>query len=184
MAQRQTDEQAEHDLVIQAAADQFASSAKYAIHTNPGIEKRAGLGHQYPDIVVTEKGSANVRFVIEVETMNTIEASEVSHWHALAGLGPPLYLVVPHLSLPIAEQLCAKAGIKCRFGYFHKDDMGRLRVVLKKDTVPQSTAAKQADLRARFAAMCDRQDRPGQKPGTASDSTAPECPPPDGPAAG
>jgi hypothetical protein len=132
MAQRQTEEQTQHDLVIQAAADQFASSARYAIHSNPGNEKHAGIGQVFPDILVTDRGSATVRYVIEVETIGSIEGSELGHWRQLAGLGPPLYLVVPRVSLPVAKQLCAAGGIKCRFGYYQRDESGRLAVVLMK----------------------------------------------------
>jgi metallophosphoesterase superfamily enzyme len=133
MAQRQDDEQLEHDLVIQAAAEQFAGSAKYLIHTNPGTEKNSAVGHQHPDIIVTERGSSKVRFIIEVETINSVDASEVNHWRTLSGLGPPLYLVTPHLAMPVAQRLCSGAGIKCHHGYYLKDELGWLKVVLKKE---------------------------------------------------
>jgi hypothetical protein len=133
MSQRPAEEQFEHDLVVQAAAAQFAGSAKYVIHANPGNEKNAAVGHQHPDIIVTERGSTRVRFIIEVETTNSVEAQEVNHWRTLAGLGPPMYLVTPHLAMPAAQRLCAAAGIKCHFGYYLKDELGRLKIVLKKD---------------------------------------------------
>jgi hypothetical protein len=133
MEQRLPAEQFEYDLVIQAAAGQFASSAKYSIHTNPGAEKNAGVGHQFPDIVVTEKGTGNVKFLLEVETVNSVDASEVAHWQALSRLGPPLYLIVPWRVLPISQRLCSSAGIKCQHGYYVQDEHGRVRIVLRKD---------------------------------------------------
>jgi len=139
MAVRQEEEQTEHDLVIEATVEQFASSAKYVIHPNPGTEKNVALGHQHPDIIVTERGSAKVRLVIEVETNNTVGTQELNHWRALAGLGPPLYLLTPYVALPTAERLCAVAGIKCHHGYYVKDEMGRFKVVLKRETAPPPT---------------------------------------------
>jgi len=133
MAQRQNEEQIEHDLVIQAAAEQFSGSAKYLIYTNPGDEKNVAVGHQHPDIIVTEKGSAKTRCIIEVETANSVASEEVNHWRTLSGLGPPLYLVTPYQVMPVAQRLCGQAGIKCHFGYYLKDEMGRLKIVLKKD---------------------------------------------------
>jgi len=133
MAQRLDEEQLEHDLVIEAAKEQFATSAKYVIHTNPGDERNTAVGHQHPDIIVTERGSTKTRFIIEVETTNSVATEEVNHWRTLSGLGPPLYLVTPHLMLSAAEQLCGDAGIKCHYGYYLKDELGRLKVVLLKN---------------------------------------------------
>jgi len=138
MAARQEEEQTEHDLVIEATVEQFAKSAKYLIHPNPGTEKNVAIGHQHPDIIVTERGSAKVRLVIEVETNNTVGAQELNHWRALAGLGPPLYLLTPYVAMPSAERLCATAGIKCHFGYYVKDEMGRFNIVLKRDAAPHT----------------------------------------------
>jgi hypothetical protein len=140
MAARTPEEQTEHDLVIEAAVAQFANSAKYVMHTNPGTEKNVAIGHQYPDIVVTERGSAKVRLVVEVETTDTVGSQEVEHWRALSGLGPPLYLLVPYTATPDAERLCTEAGIKCHHGYYHKDEMGRFKVVLQKSSGPHSNA--------------------------------------------
>jgi len=139
MAARQEEEQTEHDLVIEATVEQFANSAKYVILPNPGTERNAAVGHQYPDIVVTERGSAKVRLVIEVETTDTVGEQELAHWRALAGLGPPLYLLTPYAATPDAERLCATAGIKCHHGYYHKDEMGRFKIVLRKEPGPHAS---------------------------------------------
>lgn len=140
MAARPEEEQIEHDLVIEAAVEQFAGSAKYVLHSNPGTERNIAVGHQYPDIVVTEKGSSKVRFVIEVETTDTIGDQELDHWRALAALGPPLYLLTPYAATADAERLAAQAGIKCHHGYYLKDELGRFKVVLMKDA-PHPNAA-------------------------------------------
>ena len=138
MAARTEEEQTEHDLVIEATVEQLANSAKYVILPNPGTEKNVAVGHQYPDIVVTERGSAKVRLVIEVETTDTVGDQELTHWRALAGLGPPLYLLVPYTATADAERLCAEAGIKCHHGYYRKDELGRFKVILKKESGPHA----------------------------------------------
>ena len=138
MAARLEEEQTEHDLVIEATVEQLANSAKYVILPNPGTEKNVAVGHQYPDIVVTEKGSAKVRLVIEVETTDTVGDQELGHWRALAGLGPPLYLLVPYTVVADAERLCAQANIKCHHGYYREDEMGRFKIVLKKESGPHA----------------------------------------------
>jgi hypothetical protein len=134
MAARTEEEQTEHDLVIEAAVEQFSNSAKYRLQANPGTEMNVAVGRQYPDIVVTEKGSSKVRFLIEVETTDTVGDQELGHWRALAGLGPPLYMLTPYAATADAERLCLTAGIKCHNGYYHKDEMGRFKIVLKKDS--------------------------------------------------
>jgi hypothetical protein len=140
VAARTEEEQTEHDLVIEAAVEQFASSAKYVLHANPGTEKNVAVGHEYPDIVVTERGSSKVRFLIEVETTDTIGDQELGHWRALAGLGPPLYMLSPYAATADAERLTAEAGIKCHHGYYHRDELGRFKIVLTKDSVQHTHA--------------------------------------------
>jgi len=57
----------------------------------------------------------------------------------LASAGPArtaACLLTPCAAMPCAERLCAKAGIKCRFGYSVMDEMGRFSIVLKKDAAP------------------------------------------------
>ena len=141
MAARTEEEQTEHDLVIEAAVEQFANSAKFQLQANPGTEMNVAVGRQYPDIVVTQKGSSKVRFVIEVETTDTVGDQELGHWRALAGLGPPLYMLTPYAAVADAERLCLTAGIKCHHGYYHKDEMGRFKISLKKDSALHTHAA-------------------------------------------
>ena len=133
MEQREPTEQFEHDLVIQAAANQFAASVKYNIYTNAGTERKVAVSGKYPDIVVTEKGSGKVRYVIEVETANSVDVTESTQWREFAKLGPPLHLLVPQRVLPVAEELCSRASIKCHCGYYHQDERGRFKITLKKD---------------------------------------------------
>jgi hypothetical protein len=140
MAARTPEEQTQHDLVIEAAIAQFANSAKYTMHANPGTEKNVAVGHQYPDIVVTAKGSAKVRLVVEVETTDTVGSQEVGHWRTLAGLGSPLYLLTPYAVTPDAERLCAEGKVKCHHGYYIEDELGRFRIVLRKESGPHANA--------------------------------------------
>jgi hypothetical protein len=140
MAARTEEEQTEHDLVIEATVEQYAKSAKYVLFANPGTEKNVAVGHQYPDIIVTEKGSTKVRLVIEVETTDTVGDQEVDHWRALSSLGPPLYLLVPYTVTADAERLCSESNIKCHHGYYHEDEMGRFKIVLQKDPGPHANS--------------------------------------------
>ena len=138
MASRTAEEQTQHDLAIAATVEQFAKSAKYLIHANPGTEKNVAVAHQYPDIVVTARGSTKVRLIVEVETTDTVGEQELNHWRALAGLGTPLYLLSPYAVTVVAERLCAQAGIKCHHGYYTEDELGRFKIVLRKDSTPHA----------------------------------------------
>jgi hypothetical protein len=133
MEDRHPAEQYEHDLVVQAAAEQFANSVRFDIHTNPGTERNAGIAGHHPDIVVTDKGTGKVKLVIEVETFGSVADIEVKQWREFAKLGPPLYLLVPYRVFPIAQRLCSGGGVKCHFGYYLQDEHGRFKVVLKKE---------------------------------------------------
>ncbi|MBM3313989.1 hypothetical protein FJY70_05315 [candidate division WOR-3 bacterium] len=140
MLTRSAEEQFEHDLVVAAVVEQYGGSAKYLIHTNPGTEKNVAVAHMYPDIVVTEKGSNKVKFILEVETTNSLEPQETGHWRALVSLGPPLYLIAPQVMLPVAERLCLAGNIRCHFGHYVRDERGRFRIVLKKESAGAGSA--------------------------------------------
>jgi hypothetical protein len=133
MDERPLTEQHEHDLIVKAAAQKFADSEKYTIHINPGAERNAKVGGEYPDIVVTGRGSGNVKFVIEVETVSSVDSSELPQWKKFASLGPPLYILVPFRVLPIARRLCEGTGLKCHFGYYKEDDRGQVKIAFKKN---------------------------------------------------
>ena len=138
MAARPDEEQTEHDLVIEATVEQLGNSTKYLVLANPDTEKNVAVGHQYPDIVVTERGSSKVRLVIEVETTDTVGSQEIEHWRTLAGLGSPLYLLTPYAMTPDAERLCAEGEIKCHHGYYTEDELGRFKIVLQKNSAPHA----------------------------------------------
>lgn len=40
----------------------------FDIYTNPGEQKNAGIKDNYPDVILTEKGTTTVKFIMEIET--------------------------------------------------------------------------------------------------------------------
>lgn len=132
MDERPVDEQMEHDLIVSAAAQQFGSSEKYVVHINPGQEHNCRVNGCYPDLVITDRTSGRVKYLIEIETVSSVDRSEAKQWQDFAGIRAGFYLIVPYRMLPIAEQTARTAGVKCRFGYYVEDEKGKVRIVLKK----------------------------------------------------
>lgn len=132
MDERPLPEQIEHDLIISAAAQQFGSSEKYVVHINPGQERNYRVNGCYPDIVVTDKTSGRVKYLIEVETVSSVDQSEAKQWQNFAKIGAGFYLIVPYRMVPTAEQTARTAGVKCNFGYYVEDEKGKVRIILKK----------------------------------------------------
>ncbi len=133
MEERELSEQIHHDLAIKAVAQQLGAGRTYTIHINPGTERNVKVGGEYPDIVVTERGSGTVKYVMEVETISSVGPSEVEQWRRFAAIGVRFYLLVPYRMQRIARQLCQSSKVDCRFGYYAEDESGRLRIVLKKE---------------------------------------------------
>ena len=67
-----------HDKVI-AEAVKILNQEKFDIYTNPSQEKNAGINDNYPDIILTEKGTNTVKFIIEVETTDSITENEAEN---------------------------------------------------------------------------------------------------------
>lgn len=124
---RSLQSQSFHDQVVKIAAD-YIDKTKYDVYTNPNGEQNTGLGGHYPDIILAPKGTKNVRFIIEVETTDSITLSEAQNqWAVYSKLGGTFYLLIPSESLAIAQQLCRQANVQAKFGTFGISD-GRLQV--------------------------------------------------------
>jgi hypothetical protein len=117
MALRFNNTQNEHDLVIQAACNNL-DKINYRVYANPNQQKNTSINGQYPDIIITPANDSTVKFVIEVETPDSVNNSEVSQWKTYSQLGGIFYLLVPFASKATAELLCRQNGIKARFGTY------------------------------------------------------------------
>ena len=60
-----------HDVVIQQIVSHL-NQRDYDVYTNPGQEKNAGINNNYPDVVMTEKNGLTVKFILEIETTESI----------------------------------------------------------------------------------------------------------------
>jgi hypothetical protein len=119
MAQRDSMNATLHDRVIDAAVKRLNSVA-YDIYTNPGEAKRAGIQDNYPDIIMTNKGTTDVTFIIEVETTDSINLTEAENqWKKYATeIKTTFYLLVPESSARKANDLCMQLGINVRFALY------------------------------------------------------------------
>ena len=92
----------------------------YDIYTNPGQEKNVGIGDNYPDIIMTVKDQLNVKFILEVETEESVTQDEaINQWKRYAEeINATFYIVVPNNSLIKAQELCKRNDINARFATF------------------------------------------------------------------
>jgi hypothetical protein len=109
--------QNEHDHVIQAAYNNL-DKINHRVYTNPSQQKNTRINGQYPDIIITPFGDNTVKFVIEVETSESVNNNEVNQWKSYSKLGGTFYLLVPYSSKALAELLCRQNGVKARFGTY------------------------------------------------------------------
>ncbi len=115
---RQPASQSLHDSIIRIAAENLTKTAKYKVYTNPDGEHNTSLGNSYPDIILTPIGNNTVQFIVEVETADSINESEVSQWREYSAIGGTFYLLVPKEELSRTKQICALFSITAKFGYF------------------------------------------------------------------
>ena len=127
MANRLPNNQSVHDRVIEAAANRL-DSVNYDIYKNPGQQKNAGVGDNYPDIILTKKGERTLQFIIEVETADSVNLIEATNqWKKYStGIKASFYILVPVHSKNLAISLCKQIGISARFGTYQVDTFGNI----------------------------------------------------------
>ena len=108
-----------HDKVVHDIVSHL-NTETYDVYTNPGQEKNAGIGDNYPDVILTEKNGTNVKFIMEVETVESVSQEEaLRQWKKyVSEINATFYLVVPVSSLKKAKELCQREGINARFTTF------------------------------------------------------------------
>ncbi len=125
MANRYPNEQAEHDRVIDFAQSHL-DKVNHDVYTNPGSYKNTSVNGLNPDIIITAKGDSAVKFIIEVETADSINQNEVQQWIDYINLGGSFYLLVPQDFKLKVELLCRQNNLKARFGTYAKDALGNI----------------------------------------------------------
>lgn len=117
MGMRDIQGQSLHDNVIQAAYNNL-DKLNHDIYTNPGQQKNTHINNNYPDIIITDKNSRAPKFIIEVETPDSINFNETAQWRTYSTLGGLFYLLVPLNLKNQAELLCRQQSIRARFGTY------------------------------------------------------------------
>jgi len=127
MKNRTHDSQLIHDNVIREAVKHL-NQTDFDIYTNPGSLKNAGIGDKYPDIIMAKKGEKTAKFIIEVETADSVNITEAnSQWKQYAmEINASFYLLVPEGSKQNAINLCNQVGISARFATYRTDSVGNV----------------------------------------------------------
>lgn len=127
MADRLQSSQNLHDKVISAALN-YLNKNDFDIYTNPNGNHNVGIGNNYPDIILTKKGTNTVSFIIEVETADSITSNEATNqWKKYASeITSSFYLLVPITHKNLASDFCRQVGISVRFATFTSDNYGNI----------------------------------------------------------
>jgi hypothetical protein len=129
MTTRHKDYQAVHDTIIQEAFNNL-DKVNHDVYINPGTQNATSVNSLYPDIIITSKGDKNVKFIIEVETQDSINLNEVEQWKQYSQLGGIFYLLVPRDMKATAEILCHQNEVKARIGIYYYESS---RIIIKYD---------------------------------------------------
>lgn len=127
MATRNYNSQSLHDKVIQTAASQL-NKTNHDVYTNLGNQHNVWIGSNYPDIVMTKKGTMTAEFIIEVETADSVNIIEATNqWKKYANeIKASFYLLIPFSHKNLAVNLCKQVGISARFGTYQTDVFGNV----------------------------------------------------------
>lgn len=116
-----------HDRVVREIKN-VLNQRDFDIYLNPGQEKNAGIGGNYPDVIMTPKSEKTARFILEVETNDSVTKNEAEgQWKKYANeINATFYLVVPEASAFKARELCKQAGVNARFATYDIDTTGNI----------------------------------------------------------
>ncbi len=129
MASRNIITQPLHDQIIQIAYNNL-DKINHDVFINPGQQHNTSVGNEYPDIIITNKNDNVVKFIIEVETSDSVNLSEaLNQWIAYSKLGGTFYLLVPQDSRNLAELICVQNNIKARFGTYQLDQNRNMTII-------------------------------------------------------
>lgn len=108
-----------HDRVVREIVGHLNKDS-FDVYINPGQEKNAGINGNYPDVVMTEKGGNTVKFILEVETADSVTKEEaVNQWKKYTTeIKATFYLVVPSTLLNKAKELCQRENINSRYATY------------------------------------------------------------------
>ncbi|HUV03561.1 MAG TPA: hypothetical protein VMX94_00470 [Armatimonadota bacterium] len=107
MATRTLNAQSEHDAIIAAIAGIYQRNG-FEVWTNPGSSQNQRFNGMYPDVIVKLKNQ-NSYYILEVETGDSVNDSEVQQWTTYRTLFN-FTLVVPAQALATAETLVSTHG--------------------------------------------------------------------------
>lgn len=130
MATRDTNKQDLHDRVIYYA-EQRLDKSNHEVYINPGLDKNAGVGNLYPDIIITRRATTTIEFIIEVETAESINIREAKQqWTRYSKeINATFYLLVPYSNRAQTINLCKLIGISARIGTYQTDAIGHVTSV-------------------------------------------------------
>ena len=119
MASRNYQSQSLHDKVIQVASAQL-NKTNHDVFINPGSQKNVWIGNNYPDIIMTKKGTMSAEFIIEVETAESVNIVEATfQWKKYATeIRASFYVLVPATHKNLAITLCKQVGISARCCFY------------------------------------------------------------------
>ena len=127
MAQRESNMAGLHDRVVREIKN-VLDQKNYDVILNPGQEKNAGIVGNYPDVIMAIKGTRQVRFILEIETADSVTKEEAEgQWKKYANeIRATFYIVVPEGALAKAKQLCQQIGINARFATYDVAPTGKI----------------------------------------------------------
>lgn len=132
MANRTVETTDLHDRVVREIKN-VLNQRDFDVIINPGQEKNANIAGNYPDVIMAIKGTKQVKFILEVETSDSITKEEAEgQWKKYADeIRATFYIVVPESSAYKAKQLCQQAGVNARFATYDVADTGKISFKFK-----------------------------------------------------
>lgn len=121
-----------HDKVVEEIRN-VLNQKDFDIYINPGQEKNVCIGGNYPDVIMTEKGKNTVKFILEIETSDTVTREEAERqWKKYANeINATFYIVVPSSAVQKAKDLCQQVEVNARFILYNIDNTGNLSFIFK-----------------------------------------------------
>lgn len=121
-----------HDNIVRAVVSHL-DSHNYDVFLNVEGERRAHVNGNYPDVLMTKKGTSRVQFILEVATAKDLTVSNAEYkWKKYTSeISATPCIVVPKSAEIKAHKLCRQVGINTRLATYDVDMTGNISFTFK-----------------------------------------------------
>ena len=116
----------EKEQVVKRIVEQLSDT--FNVNFNPKDNPTHHIAGSFPDVILANKESGDIDFVIEIKKNGDI-ANDAQKLKELSHLSSTLYILVPQSELKNAKLVADLNGIKARFAWYELNETNEVDII-------------------------------------------------------